>query len=101
MSNRKGTRECMTRFRIAAIAGIAVIARDRSGDESIHFHLILTPALDVPLEKALQYIQGGFSFHVKKELGFASLVWEESFTNHRIRDAEDMKIIGNTSIRIL
>jgi putative transposase len=54
-----------------------------------HFHLIVTPAEDVPLEKALQYIKGGFSFRVKKELAFTSLVWEESFTNHRIRDAED------------
>jgi putative transposase len=54
-----------------------------------HFHLIVTPAENVPLEKALQYIKGGFSFRVKKELAFTSLVWEESFTNHRIRDAED------------
>ena len=41
-----------------------------------HFHLILTPATDVPLEKAGQYIKGGFSFRVKKELAFNSLVWE-------------------------
>jgi putative transposase len=54
-----------------------------------HFHLIVTPAEDVSLEKALQYIKGGFSFRATKELGFGSLVWEESFTNHRIRDAED------------
>ena len=54
-----------------------------------HFHLILTPAEDVSLEKAVQYIKGGFSFRVKKELGFQSLVWQESFTNHRIRDPED------------
>jgi len=47
------------------------------------------PAEDVSLEKALQYIKGGFSFRVKKELAFGSLIWEESFTNHRIRDAED------------
>src|ERR1051326_5034738 len=54
-----------------------------------HFHLIVTPAEDVSLEKALQYIKGGFSFRVKKELALNSLVWEESFTNHRDRDAED------------
>jgi putative transposase len=54
-----------------------------------HFHLILTPEADTPLEKALQYIKGGFSFRAKKELGFNSLVWQESFTNHRIRDNED------------
>jgi putative transposase len=54
-----------------------------------HFHLILTPAPDVPLEQALQYIKGGFSFRAKKELHVTSLIWEESVTNHRICDAED------------
>ena len=54
-----------------------------------HFHLILTPAENVSLEKALQYIKGGFSFRVKKELGYAHLPWEEGFTNHRIRDEQD------------
>jgi REP-associated tyrosine transposase len=54
-----------------------------------HFHLIVTPAEDVPLEKAVQYIKGGFSFRAKKELGFQSLIWQESFANHRIRDPED------------
>jgi hypothetical protein len=39
------------------------------------------------LEKAVQFIKGGFSFRAKKELGFAWSVWQESFTNHRIRDA--------------
>ena len=55
-----------------------------------HFHLIITPAADVPLEKAGQYIKGGFSFRCKRELAFRPLVWQEKgFTNHRIRDAED------------
>jgi len=54
-----------------------------------HFHLMITPAPDVPLEKAVQFIKGGFSFRAKKELGFAWWVWQESFTNHRIRDAAD------------
>ena len=55
-----------------------------------HFHLIVTPAADVSLEKAGQYIKGGFSFRAKKELAYRFLVWQEKgFTNHRIRDAED------------
>src|ERR1700674_1706698 len=53
-----------------------------------HFHLIVTPAEDVPLEKAVQYIKGGFSFRAKRELEFQSLVWQESFANHRIRDCD-------------
>ncbi|HET9183711.1 MAG TPA: transposase [Candidatus Angelobacter sp.] len=54
-----------------------------------HFHLILTPAPGKSLERALQYIKGGYSFRVKRELGFRGLPWEEGFKNHRIRDYED------------
>jgi putative transposase len=54
-----------------------------------HFHVILTPSEDVSLEKAVQFIKGGFSYRAKRELDFAFSVWQESFTNHRIRDAED------------
>jgi putative transposase len=54
-----------------------------------HFHLIITPAENVSLEKAAQYIKGGFSFLAKRELNYATLIWEESFTNHRVHDEED------------
>jgi putative transposase len=54
-----------------------------------HFHLILTPEIHTPLEKALQYIKGGFSFRAKREPGLKGLVWQEGFTNHRIRDSQD------------
>ena len=33
-----------------------------------HFHLMITPAPEVPLGKALQYIKGGYSFRVKAGL---------------------------------
>src|SRR5258708_40116291 len=39
-----------------------------------HFHLIVTPAADVYLEKAGLYIKGGFSFRVRRELAFRALV---------------------------
>lgn len=53
------------------------------------FHLLLTPAADTPLEKAVQYTKGGFSFRAKRELDFHGAIWEEGFTNHRIKNAED------------
>ncbi len=56
-----------------------------------HFHLLLTPAAEVPLEKALLLIKGGFSYRAKRELHFAFEIWQASFVNHRIRDAEDYK----------
>ena len=54
-----------------------------------HFHLLLTPAPDAPLEKALQYIKGGFSFRARKILESTSEIWQQGFTNHRVRDSDD------------
>ena len=56
-----------------------------------HFHLLLTPAPDISLEKALQLLKGGFSFRVKRELGSNAEVWQEGFTEHRVKNAEDFE----------
>lgn len=52
-----------------------------------HFHVLITP--QTSLEKAVQFIKGGFSFRAKKELGSHMEVWQKGFQDHRIRDAED------------
>lgn len=55
-----------------------------------HFHLLITPRIS--LERAVQYIKGGFSFRAKKELGSNMEVWQVGFQDHRIRDASDYTI---------
>jgi putative transposase len=50
-----------------------------------HAHLLLTPAPEVSLEKAMQYIKGGFSFRLKSKLD----VWERSYDSRRIIDTHD------------
>jgi putative transposase len=50
-----------------------------------HVHLLLTPATDISLEKAMQYIKGGFSFRLKSKLD----VWERSYDSRRILNAVD------------
>jgi len=52
-----------------------------------HLHLLLTPEANVTLERALQLIKGGFSYRLGKAK--RGPVWQESFTNHRIRDQHD------------
>ena len=52
-----------------------------------HFHLLITPAQT--LERALQLIKGGLSFRAKKELGFGGEIWQTSFYDRRVRDAEE------------
>jgi putative transposase len=49
-----------------------------------HFHALLTPAPDVSLEKAMQFIKGGFSFRFKSKLD----VWMRSFNESQIMSAE-------------
>lgn len=51
-----------------------------------HFHLLITPTPPVTLEKAIQFIKGGFSYRAKKDLGFTSEVWQTSFYDRRVRD---------------
>ncbi len=52
-----------------------------------HFHILMTPS--VTLERAVQFIKGGFSFRVRKELQSSMEIWQIGFSDHRIRDAED------------
>ena len=52
-----------------------------------HLHLLITPAAEISLERAMQLIKGGFSYRLGKAK--RGLVWQESFTNHRIRDEQD------------
>jgi len=54
-----------------------------------HVHLLITPAPTVSLEKAMQFIKGGFSFRAGRELGFRGVIWQKGFNEHRIRDACD------------
>ena len=53
-----------------------------------HFHLILTPN-GITLERAVQFIKGGFSHQAGNEVSKNLEVWQRGFTDHRIRDAED------------
>jgi REP-associated tyrosine transposase len=52
-----------------------------------HFHIIITPMTS--LERAVQFVKGGFSFRAKKDLGSSMEVWHCGFSDHRIRDEED------------
>ena len=50
-----------------------------------HVHLILTPQ-DISLERAIGLIKGGFSHRLASKVP----VWQHGFTDHRIRDADDL-----------
>jgi putative transposase len=54
-----------------------------------HVHLIFAPNTATSLERAMQFIKGGYSHRYRKETGSRAEIWERSFTNHRIRDCDD------------
>jgi len=52
-----------------------------------HFHALITPS--GALERAVQYIKGGFSHEARKQFGYAPDIWQRGFSDHRIRDWDD------------
>ncbi len=52
-----------------------------------HIHLVLTPAVDVSLEKAVQFLKGGYSFLLKSKLD----VWERGYRERRIVSPDDFE----------
>jgi REP-associated tyrosine transposase len=55
-----------------------------------HFHILITPS--VSLERAVQFVKGGFSYRAKKELESSMEIWQTGFSDHRIRDAKDYRV---------
>jgi putative transposase len=58
-----------------------------------HIHVLITPTTS--LEKAVQFIKGGFSYRTKKELSSKMEIWQKGFQDERIRDAADYDVHAN------
>jgi len=54
-----------------------------------HIHLILTPAVDASLEKAMQLIKGRSSHDIHQQRGCKSPIWQSGFHEESIRNVED------------
>jgi putative transposase len=53
-----------------------------------HFHILLTVECDMSVERAVQFIKGGFAFRAGRELGFRAPVWQRGFSEVRISEPE-------------
>ena len=53
-----------------------------------HFHVLITVDSNMTIERAVQFIKGGFAFRAGKELGFHAPLWQEGFSELRVLDAE-------------
>jgi putative transposase len=54
-----------------------------------HLHLLITLDETIAIERAVQFIKGGFSFRVRHELRSATEIWQRGFSDRRIRQAEE------------
>jgi putative transposase len=56
-----------------------------------HFHALLTVDCDISIERAVQFIKGGFAFRAGRELGFSAPVWQRGFSEVRLVDADSFR----------
>ncbi len=54
-----------------------------------HFHLLITPARDKTIERAIQYVKGGSARRLSLERNMHFPVWQRGFSDHRVRDWTD------------
>jgi putative transposase len=53
-----------------------------------HVHVLITVAGDMTIEKAMQFIKGGFSFRLKKDTGYLGEIWQRGFSETRVKDRQ-------------
>ena len=54
-----------------------------------HLHILFTTGTGVTLERAVQFIKGGFSHRAGKCLEMHGEIWQRGYVDHRIRDVND------------
>jgi putative transposase len=53
-----------------------------------HLHLLITVGGDTTIEKAMQFVKGGFSYRLKKDFGYVGEVWQSGFSEVRVDDRD-------------
>ncbi|MFZ0201295.1 MAG: hypothetical protein WB523_06015 [Candidatus Sulfotelmatobacter sp.] len=51
--------------------------------------ILLTPAHDLTIERAIQLIKGAYSHELGAIIGRNQEIWQRGFTDHRIRNGAD------------
>lgn len=53
-----------------------------------HFHLLTTIDSEITIERAVQFIKGGFAFRAGKELGMRAPIWQKGYHDARMLDSQ-------------
>ncbi len=51
-----------------------------------HPHLPLTAGEGMTIERAMQFVKGGFSYRLRKEYGYLGEIWQRGFLESRVED---------------
>ncbi|HJT00824.1 MAG TPA: transposase [Terriglobales bacterium] len=60
-----------------------------------HFHILMTVGPELSIERAVQFVKGGFAFRVGKQLGLKAPVWQRGFSEVRVRTVAQFAGIRN------
>jgi putative transposase len=60
-----------------------------------HFHLLITVGSDLTIERAVQFVKGGFAFRAGRDLGFRAPFWQKGFSEVRALNAEAFQGMTN------
>ena len=56
-----------------------------------HVHLLMTVGGGMTVEKAMQFIKGGFSYRLTKEYGYRGEVWQRGFSETRVESRQSFR----------
>jgi putative transposase len=69
-----------------------------------HFHVLITVGHEITIERAVQFIKGGFAFRAGRAFGLKPPVWQRGFSEVRIYDPEHLsrvrEYIGQNPVRL-
>lgn len=52
-----------------------------------HVHLLITVGSQITIERAVQFIKGGFAFRAGRECGIRPPIWQKRFSEIRVNDS--------------
>jgi putative transposase len=53
-----------------------------------HFHILVSLDSGMSIERAMQFVKGGFAFRAGKEFAFKAPIWQRGFSEVRIYDLQ-------------
>ena len=56
-----------------------------------HVHLLISVGPGISIERAMQFIKGGFSYRLRRDLGCMGEVWQRGFSDVRVEGEESLR----------